>query len=249
MDALRGYTGSGGESDDGCDLDDGEASGSSLLKSRLPPLPEDFNAEKSAPTVPQEGRFSAHISLGCPVPASNPEFANFLDRLSARARLSLVGASHKPALNPVPHKLHVSLSRSADILASQIKPLLAALRDALVGVPCGRFVLTDALLALPGGKGAGELTYFAAPVAEESTDGVVSLISRVDRAVAAVEIPRFYNNPRPHMSFLRAEGFDMLEKCDPQGKLFQDRSVQFECIYEAVYCSIGCQTYSIGLSP
>lgn len=216
--------------------------------SRPLPVPEEFLSTSSpSASTRQEGRFRVIVFLGCPNPSSEPTFARFVDRLSARARLSLVGAAYKPALNPVPHKLHVSLSRAWDVNTDQVQTLLSALRKALMGAQGGQFILSDALLALPGGRDEGELTYFAAPIAEANADAVIKLIRLVDKGVAEVGIPRFYANARPHMSFLRAEGFDVLESCASDGKLFRDLTTSFECCYDAVYCTVGCQTYKIAL--
>lgn len=237
MNALQVYTDT--RTDDSSSESDGDDACSAL-----PRLPDDFNTP--APTAgPCKDQFRVLVFLPLPDPAVAPAFGAFLNRLSARARLLLVGAAHKPALHGLPHGLHVSLSRAGSLHSGQIKPLLSGLREATSGVGCGSLTLTDSLVALPGQ--VGERCYVGATVEKECEPQITALVRQVDAALASVGMPPFFEEPNYHMSFAWTDGMEVQRLLTRSGTRY-DVSATYKSSYQSILCTIGCRTHRITLT-
>lgn len=245
MDALQAYSASDDESDGSSRSS--RSSDGGCERATLPPRPPpDFVAPARAGASAAD-RFRVLVFLPLPDPAATPAFAAFLNRLSARARLLLVGASYKPALHRLEHGLHVSLSRTGVVSRVEIVPLLRALASAVAGTSAGSVTLTDRLVALPG-QGR-ERCYLGAAVEGRCEERLVRLVRRVDGALAGIGLLPFFEEPKLHMSFTWAEGIEVLELLKREGGRDERGSpTSYDCSYNSILCTIGCQTHRISLS-
>ena len=158
----------------------------------------------------------------------------FVRRLMGKARLALVNREVKASF--VEHSsFHVSISRTTTIPLSQVSEIGRALRSGFAAEKCGIIQIESRVIALP--SASTHRLYIAAPVDLESSCNVVlPLIARTDSIYSRFGLPRFHEDPRPHMSFASTESIDaqnaFKDDAEPEGDPFVTE-------ISAVVCEVG----------
>lgn len=155
------------------------------------------------PVGPREDRFLVHVFF----PISHSHLQSFVKILMGQARLRMVGSPLKASLNSLEH-FHVSLSRPATIRSNMIHDLVCDLRKAVSQCDAGSFDLEQDVIALQN-KNKHRL-FLASPLSNAAASSLpIQLINKISEVFVKHGLPRFFEDPRPHMSFAWTETIEV----------------------------------------
>lgn len=187
-------------------------------------------------------RYLVHVFL----PIDRLDVSSFVRGLLAQARLAMVGKPVKAALT-VLTDFHISISRPAVIQSAQIPSLVKQLRKAISQRPRGHVEMRNKPVAFHS-KNQRRL-FLAAPVVTEGSeqhDFTLKLIGLVSDVFERNGLPRFFDDPRPHMSFAWTHTVDVSPVfTEPDVEESKGDSITVHA--EKVLCVIGKSNYSFPL--
>lgn len=131
-----------------------------------------------------------------------PSLVPLVPELDSKAATKPVAAVPLPSSGPGPFPLHVSLSRTVPIKATQTHSLISALQDCLgQAMGSSRASQRFTLRGLECYVNDFSNRTFAAVEVADGKPTVLQMIAAVDEAFRQHGLQQFYDEPRPHMSF------------------------------------------------
>lgn len=193
---------------------------------------------KVLPVQLREDKFLVHLYL----PIVHQHVDAYVKRLMGQARLRLTGGKIKAAFTPLTD-FHVSIARAVAIRESQIRDLVAGLNRALRNRPRVSLTLRPKVEAFLSGN--NRRLFVAAPIAPgEGKEEVEDLIKRVDKAYHKRELPVFFEDPRPHVSFAYTEIVEVQSRfCEVEAIPDSADEGSIQVVVNNVECVIGKSKY------
>lgn len=153
-------------------------------------------------TAPERG-----VLIHVHVPVQHKSIKCFVATLIGEARLKMVGSCLKTPLTEL-QEYHVSISRPTIIPSSHIASLLKGIHSVVSQCQHGHINIQCGVQAFLSNK--SKRLFLAAPVITRTSNVIMMLIEKISRLFEERNLPPFFADPKPHMSFAWTEMIDIL---------------------------------------
>lgn len=215
----------------------------------LPPPPNGLlsNAtpEKLPPVVPHQSREDKYLVHVC-LPIDLNVMSTFTKGLMSQTRLRMVGQPTKASFTEL-SDYHVSISRPVTIRYARIPQLIDDLKKSLYGVNSFELLVHNHVTGFLNSN--LRRLFVAAPVScSADSNPLLQLVKIVDNIFRQHELPVFFKNPKPHVSFAWSEVTDVYHLYkDYRNTLDRDSKPCLRVNIRKAVCTIGKSSFNFPL--
>jgi hypothetical protein len=177
-----------------------------------------------------------------------PSLVPLVPELDSKAATKPVAAVPLPSSGPGPFPLHVSLSRTVPIKATQMHSLISTLQDCLgQALDSSRASQRFTLHGLECYVNDFSSRTFAAVEVADGKPAVLQMIAAVDESFRQHGLQEFYDEPRPHMSFAWVLGdeSDTMKAALQQASGDVTAGAAVPAVISTVMCRVGQKDYLV----
>lgn len=194
-----------------------------------------------APLPPLEYQMMLRVFIPLPDLVEDKNLLEFSSRFEGLVRLGFVNAASKPCLQ-LARGLHVSLSRPCAVVDAEIEQIVTSVRA--IAEASWAFEYTVRGEVIPLMNETETRVFLAAPVRHRGSDDILRLIGRLDSSMTRHGKRPFFENPRPHVSFVsfRADeaGNSPLATSEQEWRQVTSGPVtEYTCTASRIQCMVG----------